>query len=112
MIEREGGEHSLEDFEIDESLIVNEANFDPNPGGTITIKIPWIAIAFYGPNIININAIDGNVLDFIRSQRIQRRAPTLSPGEIPNIIDNIEGGTGLFGSFARVRVQVFVEREN
>jgi len=105
-------EHSLEDFRIDESFIINEANFDLNPNGTIAIKIPWLAIAFYGPNKIKINAIDDNVLDFIRSQEIQTHAhTTLSPGEIPNVIGNIEGGGGLFGSFARVQVDVFVKRD-
>jgi hypothetical protein len=104
-------EHTLEDFRINEFFIVNEANFDLNPDGTIAIKIPWLAIAFFGPNKINIHAIDDNVLDFIRSQDIQEHAhTTLSPGEIPNVIDNIEGGTGVFGSFARVQVEVFVKR--
>lgn len=104
-------EHSLEDFRIDESFIINEANFDLNPNGTIAIKIPWLAIAFYGPNKIKINAIDDNVLDFVRSQEIQTHAhTTLSPGEVPNVIGNVEGGVGLFGSFARVQVDVFVKR--
>ncbi len=101
-------DESIEEFRINESPIINEGNFDVNPNGTITIRVPWIAIAFLGKNTVTINAVDDNIFDFITSQNIQAMPSTLSPGEIPNVVDNIEGGTGVFGSFARVSSEIFV----
>lgn len=100
----------LVSLRMNESPPINEENYDRNPDGTLTIRLPWIAINFFGPNRITISAIDQNIFDFVRSQNIQVLPSTLSPGEIPNVIDPIEGGTGIFGSFARVQKEIFVRR--
>ena len=100
----------LEDFRISESPLINEGNFDVNADGTLTVKYPWIAVNFYGPNRVSFNAVDDNIFDFVRSRHIQTHGSTLSPGEIPNVIDHIEGGTGIFGSYARIFIDLFVER--
>lgn len=101
-------EDKIEDVIINESPPFNEGNYDINEDGTLTIKIPWIAFNFYGPNKIFVNAIDDNFFDFVRSRDIQTRGSTLSPGEIPAIIEHIDGGTGIFGSLSRISVEVVV----
>lgn len=92
--------------------IVNEENFDANPDGTLTLRMPWIGIAFYGPNIISTFSLDDNSYDFFRSQPVQSGggAGTLSPGEIQNIIYNMEGAIGLFGSMSVLNIEVEVLR--
>ena len=101
-------EEDLEDLRITESPIINEANYDINDDGTITVRLPWLAVAFYGPNRLTANALDDNMFDFIRSQTVQQGGSTLAPGEIPNVIDRIEGGTGIFGSLARSSYEVVI----
>jgi hypothetical protein len=86
---------------ITNSPIINEGNYDINQDGTLTIRLPWIAVAFFGENRLTASALDDNLYDFIRTQTVQQGGSTLSPGEIPNVIERIEGGTGVFGSFAR-----------
>ena len=93
---------------VTESPIINEGNYVINDDGTLTIKLPWLAVAFFGPNRLTANALDDNMYDFIRSQTIQQGGSTLSPGEIPNVIENVEGGTGIFGSISRSRFEVFI----
>ncbi len=101
-------EEDIEDLTITESPIINEANYDVNPDGTITIRLPWLAVAFYGRNKLTANALDDNLFDFIRSQTVQQGGSTLAPGEIPNVIDRVEGGTGIFGSLARSTYNVVI----
>ena len=103
-------EDSLEDFRVNESPPINEENYDRNPDGTLTIKLPWIAVNFYGPNRITANAIDDNIFNFITSQDLQNNPSTLSPGEVPNVLDPIEGGVGIFGSYARVIKNIYISR--
>ncbi|MGH1365246.1 MAG: DUF4249 family protein [Calditrichia bacterium] len=103
-------EDDLEEFRINESPPINEGNYDRNPDGSLTINLPWIAINFYGANRIRATAIDDNILDFVQSVSTQTQGSTLSPGEVPNIIDNIENGTGVFGSYALVETDLFVKR--
>ena len=103
-------EDDLEDLRITESPIINEANYEINDNGTITVRLPWLAVAFYGPNRLTANALDDNMFDFIRSQTVQQGGSTLAPGEIPNVIDRIEGGTGIFGSLARSSYEVLITR--
>ncbi len=86
---------------ITNSPLINEANYDVNPDGTLTIRLPWIAVAFFGQNRLTASALDDNLFDFIRTQSVQQGGSTLSPGEIPNVIEHIDGGTGVFGSYAR-----------
>ena len=96
-----------EDFMRNASGLSNEANFDPNPDGTLTMRLPWVAIAFYGPNEIVANALDDNLYDFLRS-RLQ--GGTRSPGEMDNLLDHVDGGRGIFGSMARDSFTVFIQR--
>ncbi len=103
----DGGE--IEDVILNESFVINEANFDIEPDGTFSIKLPWLAVAFYGPNNIIVNAIDDNLFDFLRSHTVQQGGSTFSPGEIPNVIDNIEGATGVFGAITRRNSEVFIK---
>ncbi len=105
-------EDDLKDLTIHQSPLFNEENYELNEDGTLTIKIPWIAINFFGPNRFSVNAIDDNFFDFVRSREIQTRGSTLSPGEIPAIIEHIEGGTGIFASLSRVSVEILVTRSN
>ena len=101
-------EDDLASLRITESPLINEGNYDVNDDGTLTIKLPWIAVAFYGPNRLTANAIDDNMYDFLRSQFVQQGGSTLAPGEIPNVIEHVEGGTGVFGSLSRSIVDVEV----
>lgn len=102
------GDFTLEDFVITGSPPFNEANFDINPDNTLTIRYPWIGISFYGPNRIRLSAIDDNLYDFLRSVGIQQGGSTFSPGEIPDVINHISGGIGIFGSYARVEYDLMV----
>lgn len=104
------GDISLEELTVGGSPILNEGNYDINPDQTITIKLPWIAISFYGPNRLRANALDDNLYDYIRSQSVQQGGSTLSPGEIPNPIEHLNGARGVFGSFARVTTDVEILR--
>ena len=56
------------------------------------------------------NAIDDNLYDFVRSQIIQQGGSTFAPGEIPNILERVNGAHGVFGSYARVSFDLFVKR--
>ncbi|MGA7307163.1 MAG: DUF4249 family protein [Rhodothermales bacterium] len=98
----DGDEDELDDYRIVQSPPINEENYDVEPDGTLTLALPWLAVAFYGPNRVSVSAIDDNLYDFLRSYGIQQGGSTLSPGEIPNAIDHVDGGIGVFGSFARV----------
>lgn len=106
------GEEDLSEFTINSSGIINEGNYDENPDNTLTLRVPWLAIAFYGDNEITASAIDDNLYDFIRSQNVQTGGgpSTLPPGEIQNIIYNVEGGIGIFGSIATSSNTVFIRR--
>lgn len=99
------------DFVKTSSGIVNQANFETKPNGSITLKYPWLAVAFFGDNQIVANIIDDNIYDFLRSQSVQLGGSTLSPGEIPNVLYRLEGGIGIFGSLAADTVQTYVRRE-
>lgn len=92
--------------------IVNEENFDVNPDGTLTLRMPWIGIAFYGRNIISTYSLDDNAYDFFRSQPVQAGGGpgTLAPGEIQNIIYNLDGAIGLFGAMSVLNIEVNVLR--
>lgn len=88
------------DFKINSSGLINEANFEKNSDGTITLQYPWLGVAFYGETLIVTQAVDKNIIDLVRSQQVQLGGSTLSPGEIPNLIYNTEGGIGVFGSLS------------
>lgn len=101
-------EDQIAEFERGASPLINEDSFTFNNDGTITLDVPWIGFAFYGANIVTINAPDENYYDLIRTQEAQQGG--LSPGEIPNVIDRVEGGTGIFGSLSRTGATITVER--
>jgi hypothetical protein len=97
-------EDSIKALRTTSSGLLNEGNFDRNDDGTLAVNLPWIAVAFYGPNAIALNVVDDNLYDVLRTQGAQQGG--LAPGEIPNIIDPIESGTGIFGSYAEARQTV------
>jgi hypothetical protein len=103
------GDVRLEDLRITSSPIINEESYERNEDGTITIQLPWIAVAFFGPNRTRANAIDNNLYDYIRSQNAQGGGGG-TPGTIPNVIDRVEGGTGVFGSMAQQAYRIYVAR--
>ena len=102
-------EDDIEELRITQSPLINEANYDLNDDGTITVRLPWLAVAFYGPNRLLASAVDDNLFDFLRSYFVQQGGSTFSPGEIPNVLDQVENGTGVFGSVSRSEFTVFIE---
>jgi hypothetical protein len=96
----------LSDFLVVSSPPLNEANYRDEGDPTVKAQLPWFSVVFYGPTRILVHAIDDNLYDFMRFQAAQRGGSTLSPGEIPNIRDPIEGGVGVFGSYATVEAVV------
>jgi hypothetical protein len=108
----ENQDAELEDFYINSSGIINEKNYDKNETGTITLRVPWLAIAYFGENDVIVNTIDDNMYDFLRSQDVQTGGTTLSPGEIQNIQYNVNGGIGIFGSMASDTNRVDIVRPN
>lgn len=103
-------DEDITDYFKNSSGIINEDNYDRNTDGTLTLRVPWLAVAFYGENDIVANAIDDNMYDFLRSQEVQGGGSTLPPGEFQNVIYHVEGGIGIFGSLASDTVRVFIER--
>ncbi len=102
---------SPEDVRIGSSPLLNEEGYRANADGTLRVDLPWIAVPFYGPNKVSASAVDDNLFDFLRSQAVQQGGSTLSPGEIPNVLDRVENGVGVFGSYSRVTTDVFVRCE-
>ncbi len=107
-----GSEDDLEDIRRLSSPVLNEANYETLPSGAIVIEVPWLAVLFYGPNEVQISTLDDNLYDFLRSYSAQAQGSTLRPGEIPNILEHVEGGIGVFASFARVRHRFYVKKEH
>lgn len=105
-------EVSIEELRTSSAPPLNESNYIQNSDGTLTLRMPWLMISFYGPQRVTANAIDDNMYDFLRSWQIQQGGSTLSPGEIPNVIDHVDGGTGIFGSYATVFYDFFVRNPN
>lgn len=96
-------------FRLVSSPILHEGNYRVNMDNTITIPLPWIMVAYLGPNRITAYAIDDNIYDFYRSAEVQLGGSTLSPGEIENVIYNIDGGIGIFGSMTGVSTNIYVK---
>jgi hypothetical protein len=101
-------EDDPEDLRTNPSPIVNQANYDDNGDGTITTDYPWIALAYYGRNEVGVSVLDRALYDYLRTQNAQQGG--LSPGEIPNILDNVDGGTGIFGSYTQVTTTIDIAR--
>lgn len=108
ILENEVGDADFESLVVSASPIFNEENYDVNPDGSLSVRYPWIGINFYGLNRIGINALDDNAYDFFRSQSVQQGGSTLSPGEIPNPLENIDGAHGIFGSYAQAFYDLLV----
>ncbi|TVQ08766.1 MAG: DUF4249 domain-containing protein [Balneolaceae bacterium] len=91
------------------SGLINEGNYTVNDDDTIDLRYPWIGIAYYGPNRLTIYAVDDNIFDYYRSLQTQQGGGgTISPGQIENVLWNVEGGIGLFGARAGVSADVVV----
>jgi hypothetical protein len=101
-------DEDISELRVGSSPLLNASNYDTNPDGTVTIDLPWLAVTFYGPNRVAVSAVDDALFDFLRSQAVQQGD---RPGEIPDVIDRVEGGTGVFGSYATLEVEVMVRRE-
>ena len=95
----------IEEAVVGTSPVINEASYIDLGDGTVLVQIPYLAFGFYGPVQISLVSLDVVMEAFVESQLVQGGGSTLSPGEIPNVTSNIEGGLGLFGSFARVTTQ-------
>lgn len=100
----------LDRFATTSSPLLNEANYVRNPDGTLTLEVPWLGFAFYGENVLAAYALDDALYDFLRSRDVQFAPGTLSPGEIPEVLSNVRGGVGVFGSAATRSVRVTLER--
>jgi len=99
-----------EDLRIGSSPLLNERTYKNSPDGNLLIELPWIAVVFYGPNRVTARAVDDNLNDYLRSLNTQQGGSTLSPGEIPNVLDRVENGFGIFGSFSSVSRVIYVRR--
>ena len=42
---------------------------------------------------------------------MQENGSTLSPGEIPDVISNVEGARGVFGSYATSVAEAYIARQ-
>lgn len=96
----ENGDSDISEFFNNSSGLINEGNFEINDDQTILLRFPWIGVAFFGKNSVVINSVDGNLADLARSEELQLGGSTLPPGEIPNLIYDVEGGIGVFGSIS------------
>ncbi|MEO1022377.1 MAG: DUF4249 family protein [Bacteroidota bacterium] len=100
----------VEDFRATSSGTLNEGNFTVNADQTISLDFPWFAIAFFGENDIVVTTIDDNVLDFVNSQEVQLGGFTVSPGEIQNLVYNLNGAIGIFGGMTTDTVRTNILR--
>ncbi|WP_340102726.1 DUF4249 family protein [Rhodohalobacter sp. 8-1] len=94
------GNSDIEEFLNNSSGLINEGNFEINDDQTILLRFPWIGVAFFGENAVVINSADPNLADLVRSEELQLGGSTLPPGEIPNLIYDVKGGIGVFGSIS------------
>jgi hypothetical protein len=100
-----GDDPSDDDFTTGTSPIINEASYIDRGDGTLLVQVPFIGFTFYGPYVVRLISVDAALEAFVESQAVQGGGSTLSPGEIPNLITNVEGGLGVFGSYALVEVR-------
>jgi hypothetical protein len=100
----------LTDNRVNESFPNNEAIYEVD-GDVVTVPLLWFGVAFYGPTRIAINALDDNLYNFVRSVRVQHEGGLgNSPGEIGSLLEYVEGGTGVFGSYAKAERMVYIAR--
>ncbi|HRR09953.1 MAG TPA: DUF4249 family protein [Rhodothermales bacterium] len=91
------------------SPILNEANYRTSEGNLL-VQLPWLTVVYFGKNRVTTTVLDDATYNFFRTQSVQLGGSTLSPGEIPNAVTNIVGGTGVFGSLARATSLMTVTR--
>ena len=96
----ENRDAELSEFLNNSSGLINEGNFEILEDQTIQLRFPWIGVAFFGENAVVTNSVDQNLADLVRSEELQLGGSTLPPGEIPNLIYNVQGGIGVFGSIS------------
>ena len=101
-------EENISDFNGGSSPLINQESYIDRGDGTLQVNVPWLAFGFYGPATVNLVTLDAALVDFLETQSLQFAPTTLSPGEIPNIVSNVEGGLGVFGSVAQVIVETTV----
>jgi len=101
----------ISDFSVNSTGLINEGNFIENEDGTITFRFPWLGVAFFEGNLIVANLIDSNLHDIARSQQAQLGGDvTFTPGEIHNLIYNMDGGIGVFGSMSTDTIHTYFQR--
>jgi len=98
------------DYLLVASPPLNEEGYETNPDESVNVSLPWFAVVFYGQSRVGTAAVDDSIYDFMRFQAVQQAGGTLSPGEIPNVLDHVDGGRGVFGSMARVESIMTVVR--
>ncbi len=87
------------------SPVLNEAAYVALGDGTVLVRAPFVSFAYYGPAELSLVSLDDALKALVQTQAVQGGGTTLSPGEIPNVTSNVEGGLGVFGSFARATVR-------
>ena len=90
------------------SPVINEDSYIPVGDGVVLVQVPFLAFGFYGPYRISLVSVDAALQTFVQTQTIQGGGATLSPGEIPNVTTNVEGGLGVFGSYSRATVETAI----
>ena len=90
------------------SPVINEASYIDLGDGTLLVQVPFLAFGYYGPYSVRLTSLDAALEAFLEAQTVQSGGSTLSPGEIPNLVTNVEGGLGVVGSFARVTVETTI----
>ena len=90
------------------SPVINEDSYVDLGDGTVLVQVPFLAFGYYGPYRISLTSLDRALQDFVQTQAVQGGGTTLSPGEIPNVTSNVEGGLGVFGSYAQVAVETVI----
>ncbi|MEM1044297.1 MAG: DUF4249 family protein [Bacteroidota bacterium] len=102
-------EDPLQDFVVTgTSPVLNEASYVTLPNGNILVRVPFLAFGYLGPQDMTLVSLDPAFQAFLQTQAIQGGGSTLSPGEIPNVTSNVEGGLGVFGSFSAETVQTTI----
>ena len=102
-------EQDPHEFTQGSSPLLNQESYENLGDGTLRVNVPWLAFGYYGPAELSLASVDDAIVDFFETQAVQFAPTTLSPGEIPNIVSNVEGGLGFFGSIAQVRTTIFIE---
>ena len=95
------GDPRIEEALAGVSPVINEASYIDLGDGRLLVQVPFLAFGYYGPQSLSLVSLDAAMQDFVQTQAVQGGGSTLSPGEIPNITTNVEGGLGVFGSYSR-----------